>query len=123
MAIHNVRALRKSLEIILDEGLENRIARHSSMASLLRHNLKLMDTSIVARDEDYASDTITALKIPESVRQKELQAFLKERFNIIVAPGLGRLRNDTVRIGHMNLGASYSAVYGVINGLKLFFGR
>lgn len=123
LAVNNVRALRKSLEMIIEEGLENRVVRHSSMASLLRRNLKLLDIGIIAKDEDYASDTITAIKIPESVSQKELQAFLKERFNVIVAPGLGRLENDTLRIGHMSLGASHSAIYSVINGLRLFLGR
>jgi alanine-glyoxylate transaminase/serine-glyoxylate transaminase/serine-pyruvate transaminase len=123
LAIHNVQALRKSLELIIEEGLENRIARHSSMACLLRRGLESMDIGIVATDEDYASDTITTIRLPNSVSQKELLGFLRERCNIIVAPGLERLKDSTVRVGHMNLGASYSAVHGVLNGLKLFLGR
>jgi aspartate aminotransferase-like enzyme len=91
-------ALREQLGRIAEEGLEKRYERHRHMAELCRdwarRRFKLFG------EEGYLSPSLTCV---ENAMGLDLARFLRrlaER-GVVLAPGYGKLRARTFRIGHM----------------------
>jgi len=97
--VNMICALAEALEIILDEGLENRFRRHHVLAEALRAAVKALKLRLVA-DEGYAADTVTAVYYPEGVNDAAFRSEMKNR-GIIVASMLGPLKGKGFRVGHM----------------------
>lgn len=98
-AVNLILALNKSLELILNEGMENRLKRHKTLSKAFRNGIKAIELNIMAKSEDYAASTITAIYLPKEI---ELQQFLNEMYkrSIIVAGGLYP-NIKYFRVGHM----------------------
>ncbi len=98
-------ALRYQLERIREEGLQARFERHRAMAE--RTHGWVEETASrtgrpfsVLAPEGYRSPTVTALELPDGLSGREVAAGLRER-GYTIAPGYGKLKETTVRIGHM----------------------
>ncbi len=92
-------ALDYQLDRILAEGLENRFARHSAMATRVQEWADAHDLSMYA-PEGYRSQTVTTIKNERGIDISDLNAFLKGR-GMRLANGYGQLKNITFRIAHM----------------------
>lgn len=112
-----VEALRKSLELILSEGLEARFQRHAEVAALLRQGLRNLGMEVLAQEE-FASPTVTVVPTSGRLRPDELQRFLKTEYNILIAEGIGDLRGKTFRVGHMGPSAKRECVMKVLSGIE-----
>ena len=97
--VNMICALAEALEIILDEGLENRFRRHHVLAEAFRAAMKALKLRLVA-DGGCAADTVTAVYYPESVNDAAFRSEMKNR-GIIVASMLGPLKGKGFRVGHM----------------------
>lgn len=97
--VNMICALAEALEIILDEGLENRFRRHHVLAEAFRAAMKALKLKLVA-DEGCAADTVTAVYYPEGVNDTAFRNEMKKR-EIIVASMLGPLKGKGFRVGHM----------------------
>ena len=93
-------ALDDSLDILLAEGLPNIFARHARMADLTRDGVKSNGLSLFA-DEKYASNTVTAIKVPQNLDVVKLLQILREEHNVVLAGGQGSLSGKIFRIGHL----------------------
>jgi aspartate aminotransferase-like enzyme len=98
-------ALREQLDHIRAEGIEKRWADHSAMAKLTsdwseslaaEHDGAL--SNIVAKGT--RSQTVSALRLPEGWNSAAFLAEVAKR-GFTVASGYGKLRDTTIRIGHM----------------------
>jgi len=90
--------LRKIIEIIDKEGLENRFERHRVMADLVRSWTK-KNFSLFA-DEQYASNTLTTINNTRNLDFTKVKQKLLER-NYLFATGYGKIKNEVFRIAHM----------------------
>ncbi len=117
MAVNNVKALNRALINILDEGLENRIARHNEIAKYFRTEVRKLGLEIGA-PEEVASNNITVIYNPPGMETQDVIDILDEEYDIRVANGLGKFAGEAFRVGHMNLGANKNCVVPVINALK-----
>jgi len=120
-AVNLVMALNKSLKLILEEGMERRIKRHRILSKAFRKGVKAMNLKIMAKSEDYAASTVTAIYLPENI---DLQQFLAEmnKRNVVVAGGLYP-NIKYFRVGHMgpvnanDIIATISAIERSLNAL------
>ena len=112
-----VRALRKSVERILGEGLETRFRRHAQMASLLRQGLSNLGFELFVSDL-YASPTVTTALVDERISANELIKFLKQEHGIMIAGGLDELSGKIFRIGHMGPTARLDAILPLLFGIE-----
>lgn len=104
-AVSLLYALRRQLERIEREGLEERWARHREMAErthawVARQAERAGDGYRVLAPEGYRSPTVTAVALPAGSSGPEVAGALRER-GYTVAPGYGKLKDRTFRIGHM----------------------
>ncbi|MEM1611009.1 MAG: alanine--glyoxylate aminotransferase family protein [Sulfolobales archaeon] len=98
---HLIVALAKALEKIHKEGVENRYTRHRILARALRAGLKGMGLEIVARSEEIASNTITAVYTPPGIDPMEIRKEMIRGNIAIAGPLHPQLKGKSIRIGHM----------------------
>lgn len=98
--ISMVYALHQALSLVLEEGLENRWARHERNGRALQLGLEAMGLVLHA-DETYRLPVLTTVRIPEGVNDGEVRGALLKRHGIEIGGGLGDLRAKVWRIGLM----------------------
>ena len=89
-----------ALEAMRAEGREAIFARHQRVADLTRARARALGLSLFA-DPAHASNTVTAIAVPEGVDGKALSKNLREREGVVIAGGQDRLEGQIFRIGHL----------------------
>ena len=95
-----VLALREGLRVALEEGLDNRYARHERNAAALRAGLEALGLHPVA-PEGYRLAQVTPVWIPEGVDDAEIRAILLSEYNMEIGKGLGQFDGKVWRFGLM----------------------
>ena len=93
-------ALDVALEKMMEEGMENVYKRHARIAQQARDGVKSLGLSLLA-DERWASNTVTAFKIPQGVDPGALLQRLQSDHDVVLATGQGSLAGKILRIGHL----------------------
>jgi aspartate aminotransferase-like enzyme len=93
-------AMNEALSIIMEEGLEARIKRHEQAAKATINGVKAMGLELFAKEE-VSSTTVTAVKIPEGMTDKNLRGTMRNKYRIELAGGQDHLKGNVFRIGHM----------------------
>ncbi|MBI4328940.1 MAG: alanine--glyoxylate aminotransferase family protein [Chloroflexi bacterium] len=94
-------ALDAALEMMVRQGLDNFHARHAWAGDRVRQRVKEMGLQLFPAQERYASNTVTAIRVPASVDDKRLRRIMLERYGVEIASGQERLNGQIIRIGHM----------------------
>jgi aspartate aminotransferase-like enzyme len=97
-----VFALSVALKKLLEEGMQNVFARQKRIGQMTRDGIKSLGLSIFA-DEKYASNTVTAVAVPEGVDAKKLRQLMQSEHGIVLAGGQQHLDGKIFRIGHLGL--------------------
>ncbi len=95
-----IHALQVSVRMILAEGLPARFEHHRRLGLAARQGVAALGLQLFA-DPRHASDTVTAVRVPEGVDARELLRRLRTDHGVVVAGGQGRLAGRIIRIGHM----------------------
>lgn len=98
-SLSHMFALDYQLDRILEEGLENRFARHAEMANYIRDWAKKY-FALFVEDEKYLSNTLTTIKNTREISVSDLNKKLAER-GFTISNGYGDLKDVTFRISHM----------------------
>jgi len=94
-------ALRESLRLIREEGIENRIRRHSECSERLRDGLKSLGLHSYIPLE-FCSNVCTAVDISEKkIPSSEIVRRLSSEYGIDIASGIGSIKEQIIRIGTM----------------------
>lgn len=99
-AISIVYALDVTLDLMLREGLDNIFARHGRVAKLAREGIKSLGFSLFPQEE-YASNTVTAVNANENTDVPRLIQILRDEHEVVIAGGQERLSGKIFRIGHL----------------------
>lgn len=97
-SLSHMFALDFQLDRMLEEGLDNRFARHRSMAQYVRDWAK--EKFDVLAEDKYASDTVTCIKNTRNIDVSQLNKKLGEE-GCMISNGYGDLKDVTFRIAHM----------------------
>jgi alanine-glyoxylate transaminase/serine-glyoxylate transaminase/serine-pyruvate transaminase len=90
--------LREALAMLNDEGLAQVFARHARHAAATRAAVGAWGLEVLCAEPAEYSASLTAVLAPESDRLRET---ILDRFDISLGGGLGKLRGDVFRIGHL----------------------
>jgi alanine-glyoxylate transaminase / serine-glyoxylate transaminase / serine-pyruvate transaminase len=93
-------ALREALALVLEEGLENRHARHRRNHLALRAGLEALGLSYAVA-EPHRLPMLNAVTIPAGVDDARVRQQLLNEFGIEIGGGLGPMKGKTWRIGLM----------------------
>ena len=93
--------LSLGLDKILYEGLEGVFGRHAAIGQHTRDRIRELGLELLVSDERYASNTVTAVKMPEGIDGRALMGRLRTEKNVVLAGGQGKLSSSIFRIGHL----------------------
>ena len=110
-------ALHESLRLTLDEGLENRWARHEANHFRLKNGLAELGLGI-ASQEGHQLWQLNAVTVPEGTDEAGIRKALLNDHGIEIGPGLGPLAGKVWRIGLMGYSSSEENVGRVLAALK-----
>ncbi|MEQ8427583.1 MAG: aminotransferase class V-fold PLP-dependent enzyme [Gammaproteobacteria bacterium] len=96
-----LRGLRESLNMIMEEGLENVFARHNRMANAVRAAVSAWGMEPIAKEEKWYSDTVTAVKVPEGFDGNEVVRHAYKYYNLALSISLAKIAGQAFRIGHL----------------------
>ncbi len=114
-------ALREALVLLRAEGLDRRLARTHALAEATRAAVDALGLELFA-DRRYASDTVTAVRIPSGLDDATIRKGLLETYNVAVQGGQGAYKGKIFRIGHMGL-ASWADLLHAFAGLERILGK
>ncbi len=114
--ISMIYALHRALALVLEEGLEDRWARHETNGLALQRGLEAMGLALHA-DAEYRLPVLTTVRIPEGVEDASVRGALLERFSIEIGGGLGDLRGKVWRVGLMGESSSPANVLFFLSSL------
>nr|UWI49123.1 alanine--glyoxylate aminotransferase family protein [Clostridioides difficile] len=115
MPISDIMGLDKALDNIIEEGIEKVLSRHEKIASSVRQAVKEYGLELFL--EKGYSNTVTAIKIPESIGALKLTDYILKNYNTLVATSLNQYMDTILRIGHMGENANLDKVVHILNVL------
>ncbi|MDF2674126.1 MAG: aminotransferase class [Clostridiales bacterium] len=98
-AVNLVWALKESVRIIKEEGIENRYERHTKQAKAVQAALEAMGFGILA-EKEHRAVTLSNVLYPEGVDDVKFRATLAAE-GAMVAGGLAAYAGKMFRLGHM----------------------
>lgn len=93
--------LNESLDMLLEEGLDNVFARHQRWAAGVREAVKAWGLEIQCRDPAVYSPVLTGVVMPEGVDADAVRKLIYRRFDLSLGMGLGKAKGRMFRIGHL----------------------
>jgi len=112
--INMTYALREALQMVLEEGLAVRIARHEANHRALRAGLEAMGLNFIPQ---HSLTTLNAVHVPEGVDDAAVRRRLLNDFNIEIGAGLGPFKGKAWRIGLMGSSSSKQNVLLILAAL------
>lgn len=109
-------ALHEALILLKEEGLDARLARTHALAEAARAASDALALELFA-ERRYASDTVSAIKIPAGMEEPAVRKALLQTYNVEVQGGQGAYRGKIFRIGHMGI-ASWGDLLICFAGLE-----
>jgi pyridoxamine--pyruvate transaminase len=115
---NEVYALSAALDEILEEGLQNVLARHQEVARFVRRRTLEMGLKLWPEEERFCSPTITAISIPEHMDDAKIIQDIAKRYGILLGGGYRELKGKVLRIGHMGYQAHLPFVSATMDALE-----
>jgi alanine-glyoxylate transaminase/serine-glyoxylate transaminase/serine-pyruvate transaminase len=110
-------ALRESLAIIEEEGLENRWARHKANHESFVAGVEALGLEMLVKP-GHRLWTLNTPRVPAGVNDLNVRKKLMERHGIEIAGGLGPLAGKVFRIGTMGYGSTAENVGLLLGALE-----
>ena len=93
--------LAESIDMLLEEGLQNVFRRHDRHAEATRGAVRAWGLEVLCRHPEEYSSSLTAVRMPEGHSADALRRTILETFDMSLGNGLGRLADTVFRIGHL----------------------
>ena len=112
-----IYALHEGLRIVLEEGLEERFARHKHHEQALIAGIEAMGLDIYG-NIDSKLPVVTCVTIPEGIDGESVRKMLLDEFTIEIASSFGPLQGKIWRIGTMGYSCRKENVLFALAGLE-----
>ncbi len=116
--INMTYALREALQMVLEEGLPERIARHERNHRALRSGLERLGLNYIP---EHSLTTLNAVHVPEGVDDAAVRKRLLNDYNIEIGAGLGPFKGKAWRFGLMGSSSTEQNVTLVLAALAEIF--
>jgi aspartate aminotransferase-like enzyme len=114
-------AMDVALKKLEAEGLRAIHERHARLGQFTRDGVKALGLKLLA-DERVASNTVTAVVVPDGVEGPALNKMMRTEYNTVLAGGQGSLTGKIFRIGHLGL-VTQEDLQACLDALKLALPR
>ncbi|MGY8834560.1 MAG: L-aspartate--glyoxylate aminotransferase BhcA [Pseudomonadales bacterium] len=105
--------LKASVELLLNEGMDNVNARHHRIAQGIRAAVNAWGLELCAKNPELYSDTVTAIMVPEGKDANLVTQHAYEAYGVSFGGGLGKMAGKLFRIGHLGAMTDVMALSGI----------
>ena len=103
--VNMIFALHEALRLVLEEGLENRYARHREQADALHRGFQELGLELLV-EESVRLPPLTLVRIPDGVDDRTVRATLLANHGLEIGGGLGDFKGNAWRVGLMGASAT-----------------
>ena len=100
-AVNLLYGLNESINMLLEEGLENVFARHARHAEATRIAVHAWGLEILAKNPVEQSNSITAIMVPAGHDSDNLRKIILDNYDMSLGTGLAKIKGKVFRIGHL----------------------
>lgn len=93
--------LAESIDMLLEEGLDNVFARHQRHGEATRRAIRAWGLEILCVEPKEYSPVLTAVLVPGGHDADALRKVILEHFDMSLGAGLGKVAGKIFRIGHL----------------------
>lgn len=115
--VSSMFALREAYRLVLEEGLENRFARHRKNHELLKKELEALGFEFLVKPP-YRLPMLNAVLVPGGIDEAAVRKRLLEEYNIEIGGGLGKYAGKIWRIGLMGESSTPNHVHMLSSALR-----
>ena len=112
-----IYALHEGLRLVLEEGLDNRFARHKLHEKAFVAGIEAMGLNLFG-GADHKLPCVTCIEIPSGVDGESVRNMLLQEFSIEIASSFGPLHGKIWRIGTMGYSCRKENVLSVLGALE-----
>lgn len=112
-----IYSLWQALDMLLNEGLDARFARHSRNARALRAGLEALGLELLVKGDSWAPP-LTTVKVPSGIDDGKVRQRLLREHNIEIGGGLGVLAGKVWRVGLMGHNSTATSVFTFLSALE-----
>jgi alanine-glyoxylate transaminase/serine-glyoxylate transaminase/serine-pyruvate transaminase len=98
-----LNGLATAVQMLLDEGLDNVVARHHRIAEGVRRAVAAWGMAPCAVSPELYSDTVTAVVVPAGCNGTDLVKLAAAKYDVAFGVGLGEVAGKVFRIGHLGM--------------------
>ncbi|HXY83886.1 MAG TPA: alanine--glyoxylate aminotransferase family protein [Gaiellaceae bacterium] len=109
-SVSDVHGVEAACDELLEEGIEESIARHELAARATRAGVRAMGLTLWPRSDEISASCVTAVAVPDGLNDVEVRAHVRERYGVMISGGQGA--GNLVRIGHM--GTTARGLYPIV---------
>ena len=108
-----INGLRESVDMLLEEGLENVFSRHHRIAQGIRNAISAWGLDLCAKSPDLYSESVSAILAPEGFDSTALTEHAYSAYGVSFGGGLGKVAGKVFRIGHLGSLTDVMALSGL----------
>jgi aspartate aminotransferase-like enzyme len=97
-AVSLIIGLKRSLDLILKEGMDNLLARHQRLADAARQAVTALGLKLYSSSP---SNAVTAVNVPPGVNGEQLVKTMRDKYGVTIAGGQSELKGKIFRIAHL----------------------
>lgn len=109
-AVSLIIALRESLKLIKEEGLDNLLKRHQRLADATRSAMKGLGLELFS---EVPSNAVTAVKVPAGIDGEKIVDTMRDEYGISIAEGQGEMKGKIFRIAHLGYVEEFDLIVGI----------
>jgi len=103
--VHLLFALRRAIDMLFEEGLDNVFERHRLLGEAVRRAVSVWAEgqvlSLNISEPNERSDTVTTVLVSDDHDPIRLQRYCKKKCGVVLGTGIGDLQGRSFRIAHM----------------------
>ncbi len=97
-AVNTIYMLRKALDMIEREGIENIWERHRLLGEATRRGVKALGLELLSKRP---GNVVTAVKVPEGIDGGKITKIMRDKYGVTIAGGQAHLKGKIIRISHL----------------------
>ena len=103
-------AFNEAITQVLEEGVENSIARHQQAGRMCRAAVRAWGLPLWPEKDEYCTNCVTAVKTEGILDEIALRDILYDKYRVFISGGLKELKGKMFRLGHMGPAAQPAMV-------------
>ncbi|WP_235599828.1 alanine--glyoxylate aminotransferase family protein, partial [Kosmotoga sp. DU53] len=109
-AVNLIYQLKKAVEMLKEEGMENVWERHRILADATRAAIKALGLEFFSKNP---GNVLTAVRVPEGVDGLKLVSIMRDEYGVTIAGGQGDMKGKIFRVAHLGYMSKFDVIIAV----------